>query len=223
MELRRDTIDGVRLEAIIDGKNLVALVARPDDGRLWTGDTVTATVMRYAEAQKSFFLKAGDVEVLLPEKAKTKCHPGEAVTITIERPATPDKHARAVLGGISFAPEYPDAKPSDKNLEDFDETIQKLQESNVECGKGANIVIDEAAAATGVDINAAAPDLSALEVNRLAATVIFRHMRLRNLQGQILIDFLRMREQEDKVALMAHLQALMTADPRPVHLYGFTR
>ncbi len=227
MELRTDIMDGIALAAILDDGKLIALEARPDDARLWTGDVVTATVLRYAPAQKAYFLRYGKDEILFPSKTKWK--DGESVTVTIERPATPEKHARATLVERNPATlrgvtqEYSQAAPSDKNLESFDAQIVQLLERRVACGQGVEIVIDEAEAATVIDVNAASPDLSPLAANRIAATEIFRQMKLRNLQGQILIDFLRLRKSEEKTAFHAFLTELSAADPRQIDLYGFTR
>jgi Ribonuclease G/E len=218
MEIRRDTIDGVEITASFENGRIIEIAAKPADGRLWAGDTVTATVARYAPAQKAYFLKHGKVEILFPSKTKLK--DGETVTVMIERPATNEKPARAVRPGEAAADIL---KPSGKNLEEFDAEILGLLERRVDCGKGVAIVIDEAEAATVIDVNAASPDLSFLEANRIAAAEIFRQMRLRNLQGQILIDFLRLKKKEEKEAFSSFIGELAAKDPRQIDAYGFTR
>ena len=70
---------------------------------------------------------------------------------------------------------------------------------------GANIVIEETNAFTVIDVNSAKKDNkktnSYLEINKEAATEIFRQMNLRNLSGIILIDFINLERDEYKILL----------------------
>lgn len=89
--------------------------------------------------------------------------------------------------------------------------------------RGVELVIEPVTALTAVDVNNADPDLSPLEVNRLAARALAREMRLRNLGGQILVDFLRMRDAKHRAALENSLSQLAVGDPCALRLYGYTR
>ena len=70
---------------------------------------------------------------------------------------------------------------------------------------GANIVIEETSAFTVIDVNSAKKENkknnSFLEINKEAATEIFRQMNLRNLSGIILIDFINLEREEYKILM----------------------
>ena len=70
---------------------------------------------------------------------------------------------------------------------------------------GANIVIEETGAFTVVDVNSAKKDSknfnSYLDINEEAADEIFRQMNLRNMSGIILVDFINMKPDENKILL----------------------
>lgn len=70
---------------------------------------------------------------------------------------------------------------------------------------GANIVIEETGAFTVVDVNSAKKDSknvnSYLDINKEAADEIFRQMNLRNMSGIILVDFINMKPDENKILL----------------------
>lgn len=61
------------------------------------------------------------------------------------------------------------------------------------------------------------------QVNRAAAESIVNQIRLRNLGGQILIDFVHMKSAKMRTALHESMQRLFENDHTPVTLYGFTK
>jgi ribonuclease G len=62
-----------------------------------------------------------------------------------------------------------------------------------------------------------------VEVNLEAAPAIAQQLRLRNLAGAIVIDFVTMRSSYDRDKVQAALAAALAEDPVPTQLYGFTR
>ncbi len=88
---------------------------------------------------------------------------------------------------------------------------------------GATIIIQETAAATVVDVNSAADGRSKLAINIDAAKAIARHMRLRNLGGAVIIDFLKMNGKDDEKKLVKVLEDAFNEDPCTVQIHGFTR
>lgn len=231
MHARVDTIDGVRIALILADRKPIALVARPDNNALWTGDVVRGRIMRYAAAQKAYFAETDGGPVMVPHKSASAYKPGDGVTIAIERPKTRDKDARGTFTDASLHKpdfhdfvrgEYPDAAFS-SGLDDYAEFIVGLRRKHVDCGDGITIVIDNATAATIVDVNAAAPNMTPLAVNCRAADALFYHMALRNLQGQIIVDFLRLRSPDDKKLFQTHIERLAAQQARHITLYGFTR
>jgi ribonuclease G len=232
MEWRVDIIDGVQIAAVLSHKKIIAVFARPNDTRLWAGDVVPARVTRYADAQKAYFTETDLGPVMVPHKKNAAIKPGDAVTVRIERPAMRDKDARGVFTPDAPArppftdlltAEYPDAVFTPQDLDDYDDALNALRGHVVDIGNGVHLVITQTPACVTVDVNAAAPNMTPLDVNKQAATALFNHMALRNLQGQIVVDFLRLRDAPSKKEFDTHIRALAADHRRPVTLYEFTR
>jgi ribonuclease G len=63
----------------------------------------------------------------------------------------------------------------------------------------------------------------AIDVNLEAAPAIAQQLRLRNIAGAIVIDFVTMRSTYDRDKVQAVLAEALASDPVPTQLYGFTR
>ncbi|MGI5988924.1 MAG: ribonuclease E/G [Lachnospiraceae bacterium] len=96
---------------------------------------------------------------------------------------------------------------------------------------GANLYIDKTEALTAIDVNAAAsssrgpgvPEKKKLCVNLEAADEVARQLRLRNISGMILVDFISMKAEEDKAALLTRLRQAVRKDTVPVQVLDMTR
>lgn len=62
-----------------------------------------------------------------------------------------------------------------------------------------------------------------VEVNLEAAPAIAQQLRLRNIAGAVVIDFVTMRSTYDRDKVQAALAEVLAEDPVPTQLYGFTR
>jgi ribonuclease G len=62
-----------------------------------------------------------------------------------------------------------------------------------------------------------------VEVNLEAAPAIAQQLRLRNLAGAVVVDFVTMRSTYDRDKVQAALAEALAEDPVPTQLYGFTR
>lgn len=62
-----------------------------------------------------------------------------------------------------------------------------------------------------------------VDINLEAAPAIAQQLRLRNLGGPVIIDFVTMRSAYDRDKVQAALAAALADDPVPSQLYGFTR
>lgn len=89
---------------------------------------------------------------------------------------------------------------------------------NIPSSKGAYLVIEHTEALHVVDVNSG-PNLNAstnkehgLRVNKMAATEIARQLRLRDMGGIIVVDFIDMPEPEHRRALYEHLKEEMKRD-----------
>ncbi|MFP4098686.1 MAG: ribonuclease E/G [Alphaproteobacteria bacterium] len=87
---------------------------------------------------------------------------------------------------------------------------------------GGNITIEETAALTAIDINRGNDTRSNLSINIEAAKEIARQLRLRNIGGIIIIDFLKLGKKERSALLQAIEEGIYT-DPCTVQLHGMTK
>lgn len=87
---------------------------------------------------------------------------------------------------------------------------------------GGNILIQGTAALTAIDVNRGADKNSNISVNLEAATEAIRQIRIRNLGGIIMIDFLRMKSDKEKQQLLSHIEKLVDDDPCTVQIHGYT-
>jgi len=62
-----------------------------------------------------------------------------------------------------------------------------------------------------------------VEVNLEAAPAIAQQLRLRNLAGAVVVDFVTMRSAYDRDKVQAALAEALKDDPVPTQIYGFTR
>ena len=111
----------------------------------------------------------------------------------------------------------------------IEEQIEAALQPVVLLPSGGNIVIEETAALTAVDVNtgAAGRDGGAgrggLLANKEAAAEIGRQIRLRNIAGQVVIDFLPMRGPAAGAEVLRILKEALADDRCPSQVVGFTR
>ena len=89
----------------------------------------------------------------------------------------------------------------------------------VSMSKGAYLVIEHTEALHVIDVNsgnrsnkAKNQEATALEVNLIAASEIARQLRLRDMGGIIVVDFIDMSDTENRRALFEHLKSEMSDD-----------
>lgn len=87
---------------------------------------------------------------------------------------------------------------------------------------GANIILQETPALVAIDVNRGADRRSNLSINLDAAEEIMRQIRLRNLGGIIIIDFLKMGGKKEGEQLVDILKSSAEADPCTVQIHGLT-
>ncbi|CAM3094736.1 ribonuclease E/G [Sporolactobacillus spathodeae] len=93
---------------------------------------------------------------------------------------------------------------------------------------GGSLVIDSGEALTAIDVNSGTRHIRddwearALQINCEAATEIARQIRLRGIGGMIVIDFLRLAEEDDRKKVADALRAGFARDTETVKFFGFT-
>lgn len=106
--------------------------------------------------------------------------------------------------------------------------LREALERKVQLPGGASLVIDEREALHTIDVNSggnvsAETGMSlALTQNLSAAGEIARQIRLRNLSGIILIDFIDMENAEEQAKLQAAMEEALSADRIKTVVHGFT-
>ncbi|MFS0561850.1 ribonuclease E/G [Terribacillus sp. 179-K 1B1 HS] len=99
----------------------------------------------------------------------------------------------------------------------------------VSIDRGITLHIEQTEAMTVIDVNSAGyaghsdKHQTAVMVNQLAAKAIAREIRLRNLSGIILIDFVSMKSQEQKRAVLQTFRQALQQDSQRTEVYGFTK
>lgn len=87
---------------------------------------------------------------------------------------------------------------------------------------GGNVIIQGTAALIAIDVNRGADKNSNMTINLEAATEIIRQIRIRNLGGIIMIDFIRLKDDKERKQLLTHIERLIDDDPCTVQIHGFT-
>lgn len=114
---------------------------------------------------------------------------------------------------------YDDATMSLKNLLSLETKIKRLLIPQVWLKNGGSIVITPTEAMVVIDVNTGRytgkkkQEETYFKMNMEAAKEIFRQLRLRNLSGIIIIDFIDMKSAENKQQLMDYLKKLAALDP----------
>lgn len=106
--------------------------------------------------------------------------------------------------------------------------ILKLRNNRVNLKCGGQIVIDKTEAMYTIDVNSAKnvnssnSEKTYIETNLEAAVEIGKQVRLRNLSGIIIVDFIKMRSAEAKKQVMDALEKVFWKDKGNTTIYPFT-
>ncbi len=100
--------------------------------------------------------------------------------------------------------------------------IEALFQDYILLQHGGNLIIQETAALTAIDVNKGSDKRQKLALNMEAAYEVARQMRLRNLGGIVIIDFLKMNKKEEAL-LLKELDNVTFNDPCTVQIHGFTK
>src|SRR5262245_7332758 len=109
-----------------------------------------------------------------------------------------------------------------------EDEIARALHSNVGLRCGGYIVVEQTEAMTTIDVNtggfvgAKSLEDTVFRTNLEAAAVIPRQLRLRNLGGIIVIDFIDMEDEEHRRQVMRTLERAFESDPARVRISGFS-
>jgi|AntRauTorckE6833_2_1112554.scaffolds.fasta_scaffold06198_2 ribonuclease E/ribonuclease G len=107
-------------------------------------------------------------------------------------------------------------------MHDIHQIIEEALERYVPLPHGGSLIIEETHAMTVVDLNRGdGGDIKT--VNLEAAKEIVRQLRIRNISGALLVDFISMRLRSDRYDLISNLEKMLEDDPGNTQVHGFTR
>lgn len=115
------------------------------------------------------------------------------------------------------------------DLYNINKEISKLKTNKIWLKSGAFITIDPTEALTAIDVNTGKfightdSEETVCEVNEEAAIEIARQLRLRDIGGIIIIDFIDMKEKEDMNKVIEALKKESIKDRSRVQIEGFTK
>ncbi len=122
----------------------------------------------------------------------------------------------------------------DKRIDMFkyfglDKEVKNLLRNRVDLSSGAYLVIDKTEALTAIDVNTGSyTGMDSLEytvfsTNLLAAHEIARQVRLRNIGGIIIVDFINMELEEHRQAVVNELEDALKADRAKCNVLGMNQ
>lgn len=105
--------------------------------------------------------------------------------------------------------------------------MEELTKSVVWLKSGANLLLEPMETLCAIDVNSGKGPRKkspggVLAQNKEAALEIGRQLRLRNLSGMILIDFINMETEEEKQELLSYMRRVVQADARKVVVVDIT-
>ena len=114
------------------------------------------------------------------------------------------------------------------DLYNVEDEIERALARRVELKSGGYLILEQTEAMTTIDVNTGGYvgtrsfDDTIFKTNLEAAQVIARQLRLRNLGGIIIIDFIDMESAEHRSAVLAELNKALARDRTRISVNGFT-
>jgi len=109
-----------------------------------------------------------------------------------------------------------------------EDELNRALDRKVDLKSGGHLIIDQTEAMTTIDVNTGAftghrnLEETILKTNLEAAASIARQLRLRNLGGIIIIDFIDMKSEEHRAQVLRTLEKDVARDSARTHVYPFS-
>lgn len=112
--------------------------------------------------------------------------------------------------------------------EQLADDLEQALGSSVNLPSGGSVIFSETPALIAIDVNVAGTskgerERSILETNLEACAEIARQIRLRNLSGLLVVDFVSMKSQSSMKKVLSAIKQHVFDDPEQVFVAGFTR
>lgn len=114
-------------------------------------------------------------------------------------------------------------KPSDSLFDTYGlhEILEDLKSERIDFESGGSMIIERTSALTVIDINQGSGGKA--DAGHAMVDEIARHIRLRNLSGAILVDFIHSGRKGDRAQMQEALSAALLNDKAGAQMHGFTR
>jgi len=147
---------------------------------------------------------------------------------------SPRDHGRMIAFAAAFIPDaasrievYTGQRPI-FDLHGIEEELAKALDRKVTLKSGGHLVIDQTEAMTTIDVNTGAYvghrnlEETIFRTNLEAAVAIARQLRLRNLGGIIIIDFIDMHDESHRKQVLAALERSLAGDRAQTHIVSLS-
>lgn len=96
-------------------------------------------------------------------------------------------------------------------------------ETNIHLPNGVRLRFDITSTLTAIDVDSSGSLMDAAEINRSITAELARLIALKNIGGLIVIDFLKMKQNSDRLMIQQKLESDMALDPLRPRVLGFTK
>jgi ribonuclease G len=212
----------------------------PRGRRLAEGEPVLVQIRREAQDGKAAQLTTDFGEIVDAARRAGAAAPPQrlfpAPTIAAALAGVLPPIAEILVDELWAVPElraaFPDAAvrhaPEGEWPLDLDALVEAALAPSITLAQGASVHFVPTPAAVMIDVDSGSPETGsparvALATNLAAAAAIARHIRLRNLAGGIVIDFVGVEQSGARGRLRAALADALAADPMAPQILGWTR
>lgn len=139
-----------------------------------------------------------------------------------------DLAVKKLLEGKNISSSYYNGRENIFSAYNVEHEIDKALKRIVWLDQGAYLIFDETEALTIIDVNtgkfSGKGDYqdTVFKTNQLAAREIIRQLKLRDIGGIVLIDFINMNREQDKQSILDTLETEISRDEKRIKVIGFT-
>lgn len=209
----------------------------PDGARAEEGARLVVEVRREAWQDKAPRLtaKTADSPAFAAERPPAQLFPppGLAAALALRLPEMPQRvttedpaivpELRLAFAGVEIG-----HRPPDDWSVDLDALFDAALMPSLALARGGTVHVEETRTATLIDVDTGVPAggsaaRAALAANRAAAALIARELRLRNIGGAVVIDFVGLDRRQYRDEVRRALEVALSGDPAQPQVLGWTR
>lgn len=193
------------------------------------GDIYQARVLKKMPKLKAYFLDINRSEsVFLPSAQELE--EGQSITVEITAEARPGKTAACRLctqqmEGLPRLLQKGLIETDGTEIpwnETYDEAFEQALRPILTVADGAEIIFERTTAFWSIDVDSAKSDLPLSQINLQAATAIGKEIILRNLSGNLIIDFIGKKRKDELAKLLNILRFELDKSSIPFQIMGIS-